>query len=110
MVKTEEESKMKVKYIDNIEILNELRKINALTLLDQNIEIVQDIDDKNHYAVQSGKDGSFYEVMFLNMGSFCGCKDFLFFGDKKGFKCKHIQAIEILREQKKHIKKGVLNL
>jgi hypothetical protein len=101
-----------IKYVDNTEILNDKRKINALSLINEiGLKgIVQDIDDTNRYAVQSGKTGSFYEVMFLKSGSYCSCMDYTFNVEKEGFKCKHIQAIEILKAQKTKFIKGVLNL
>jgi predicted nucleic acid-binding Zn finger protein len=99
-----------IKYVDNIEILNEKRKINAYDLIKSKTEIIQDINDKNRYAVESSKHGSYYEVMFLNSGSYCSCMDYTFNVEKEGFKCKHIQAIEILKCQNKRIQKGVLNL
>lgn len=102
----------KVKYVDNTEILNEKRKMNAYQLIENMTkdDIVQDIDDKNHYAVRSNKTGSYYEVMFLNSGKYCSCIDYTMNCDKDGFLCKHIFAILILKEQNKRIVKGVLNL
>ena len=102
----------KIKYVDNVEILNEKRKVNALAFIEDMDQdsIIQDLNDKNHYGVRSNKEGSYYEVMFLKTCSFCGCKDFLFNQEKEGFKCKHIIAIELLRSQNKRFKKGVLNL
>lgn len=101
-----------VKYVDNTEILNEKRKLNAYALIEKMTkdDIVQDIDDKDHFGVKSVKDGTYYEVMFLRSGQYCNCKDYLFNCDREGFKCKHIQAIEILKSQNKRIVKKVLNL
>ena len=101
-----------IKYVDNTEILNEKRKMNAYALIEdmEKDSIVQDIDDKNRFAVRSTKKGSYYEVMFLNAGKFCSCIDFTMNTDKEGFQCKHIFAIEILKEENKRIQKGVLNI
>ena len=101
----------KVTYVDNSEILNEKRKINAYKLLSE-IEnpIVEDIADKNRFAVRSGKTGTYYEVMFLNAGTFCNCIDYTMNCDSAGFKCKHIQAIEITKQENRKIPRGVLNL
>lgn len=102
-----------IKYIDNVEILNEKRTLNALSLINEiGIKgIVQDISDKNRYAVQSSKTGSFYEVIKTNsIGFVCSCMDFTQLGHLDGFRCKHIQAVQILKAQNKRIQKGVLNL
>lgn len=101
-----------IKYVDNTEILNEKRRFNAFKLLDEITEkgITQDISDKNHYAVMSSKTGTYYEVSFLNSGKWCSCMDFSMFGHLENFKCKHIFSVEILKEQKKTIQKGVLKI
>lgn len=100
--------------INNVEILNKTRYTNAIKLLeelDPDGAIVMDIEDRNRFAVKSSKTGAYYEVMFLRTGKFCSCMDYTMKGHIEGFKCKHIQAVEILKADKTiKIQKGNLNL
>ena len=111
--------------IDNPKIMNEQRRKNALKMLDNvqskklqdengRILVIQDINNKNRFAVLACNGGSYYEVTrSKNMGFMCNCYDYV---NKctfiEGLQCKHIQLIRILKEERKRksLPKGVLKL
>ena len=104
--------------------MNAKRRENALKLLetiknhrgfkDNNGRTIaiQDINDRNRFAVLASAGGSYYEVLKLKIGYTCNCYDYV---NKctfiEGLQCKHVQLIRILKEeQKRRLPKGVLKL
>lgn len=99
--------------IDNTKIMNDKRHLNAMSLIKAIKDpVIQDISDKNRYAVRSTKEGSYYEVIeSKNIGWLCNCLDYVHVcTSNKDIYCKHIQTVQILKSQGKRFKKGVLNL
>lgn len=92
--------------------MNDKRHLNALALIKAISDpVIQDIKDKERFAVRSTKEGSYYEVIHSNnIGWLCNCMDFTQKCINTDVLCKHIQTVLILKKQNKKFKKGVLNL
>jgi hypothetical protein len=54
---------------------------------------IKRLDDRNYREFSVGGDGS-YNVQLAELGFVCSCADHLY----RGVKCKHIHAVDALRE------------
>lgn len=93
--------------------MNEKRHLNALALIKAiKNPVIQDIKDKDRFAVRSTKEGTYYEVMCSeHIGWLCNCMDYVHVcTSNPDVYCKHIQTVQILQKQKQKFKKEELKI